>query len=453
MRLLVQRVARATAEVGSLVESRIGPGLVLTLALTVGDSIVVAQQLAGKVLNLNLWPELLDPDAPWKTNVVDNGYEILVLLQPSLCATFPKLIPNQDRSLGLSEAKPILEAFAGKLKVGYQEEMVVLAPLDAPSMRLEIVSEGASTFVLGAGDGKGAAAAVKAAVAQEKAVAEHNSKASLVMKPEIGVVTKALQNIRTLSKNKATLESARVFQVLGQEVFRAALSEAASSESDAFAEALDAAAHAFSQKQREQVMLWTGLQLSAEATEMDQEGAPEVDEQEDLADDELEKIMAELRDEVAHPSKGVAASRKRRAGGTEEKQSEETQRLRPDWTGKAAPDTPATIAARQWAANRSRMQAGGKSVGKGKFGKGKGPRPFRSMGIASLDVAASLHGASSQSFHFSQRTRFSDRHVHLQAQDDEGQPSAKRHESVRLPKGTPTVAPLCPAPDAAADDL
>lgn len=466
MRLLVQRVQRASAEVNSCVESRIGPGLLLTISLTVGDSETVAQQLAGKVLGLNLWPELLDTDVPWKTNVVDNGYEILVMLQTSLSATFPKSVPVEDKALSLDAARPIVEAFMAKLRAGYQEEMVALAPIEEKKLRLETVCEGASCFVLGAGDSKGAGKGGGKAADQVPFKPPP-------LKPELGSVTKALKDVRYLAKNKAKLESERVFQAMGMKPFQAELADATQEQSDEFAGALDAAGRAFTQKQRDKITEWTGLPFSDDFDEAeDEDDAVKKEPQDDMADDELERQMAELRGEVTDRGKGIDASKKRRLGGLQPKEEEKedgegqskTVHIRPDWTGRAAPETPAAAAARQWAANRHNkaqapwQQGGGKGL-KGKGGKGRGRQPYRSQGIASLDVAHGLHHTSSGGFHFAQSTQYSDKKLHLSKLPGEGgdeeQRAAKRPQNSKtlmLMKGTPTVAPMCPAVDDGGDD-
>merc|ERR1719401_350686 len=91
----------------------------------------------------------MDPDALWATNVVDSGSEVLVRLEQTLCSTFPKLVPDQSKTASVDKARPVFEAFVARLKHGYQDEMVVTAPIDSPSMRLEMVLEGAGVFELG----------------------------------------------------------------------------------------------------------------------------------------------------------------------------------------------------------------------------------------------------------------------------------------------------------------
>jgi len=376
--------------------------------------------------------------------LAENGYEIMVMLQQSLCATFPKVSPNQDRALSPADAKPIAEAFVAHLQREYQEEMVVMAPLNDEGLRVESVTDGlSSTFVLGAGEGKQAAKAPNGAPQQ-------------LLKPCVKVVTLALRQLRTMAKNKAKVASARIFQVLGESAFRSSLAAATAEQSDAFAQALDAAAASFTKEQQEKIAAWTGIEMTGEfadanPAEAEDEGNHR---QEDLDDNEMAKQLAELKSEVQDRSKGIAAAKRRRLGlpakeepaQEEEEEKEETVRRRPDWTGKAAPDTPAARTP-PWLLK-----------GKGK-GKGKHPRTFRSLGIASLDESARLHGNRSEPFHHNQQALISDRDVHLSrskdgAEDEETSGRRPAQAPLRLPKGTPTIAPMCPSAedDAVADE-
>lgn len=355
MRVLVQRVARAAVEAAGCVEGRIGPGLVLTVAVTKGDTSKAAETLAAKVLSLNLFPEVLDPDAPFCTNVVDNGSEILVLLQQTLCATFPTNAPNQEKALCVASARPIFDAFVAKLKEGYQEEMIIAAPPDQPSLRVDMTLEGSGTFELSAG--AGAASAPTAA-------------------PKAGAARRASGN---------------------------------------------------------------GAAPPPRPSQDDDAGENDAADE----DDDLEKQLAELKEEVADPLKGIDAARKRRAGLPVKEEQEATIRVRPDISGRAAPETPAAAAARQWAANRrggaaqAVPQYGGKAAG-------KGPRPARRCwGIVSLDGSSQLHAVGTGGFGYGQ---------HNQGYTEKAaEPPAKKLRE--LPKGTPTVAPMCPAPGEEQEDL
>jgi len=480
MKLLIQKVARASIEVDGLVESRIGAGLVLTLALVEGDSAEDVAKLAAKVVKLNIFPELTDQDVQWKSNVIDNGYELLVVLQQSLCATFPKQKPDERAAMDADEAQDICEAFTKSLRKEYQEEMVIAAPFGA-KMQLETISDCPCLFEIDAAGSSAAPKATKAALGKSELFA---SDADV----DVPGVTKILRRIPTMNKTKATLESVKTFRLFSMRSFRQALSEAEQSEMDDFAEALNSAARFFTKKQMEQIADWTGLVISGPTRE-DFDGKDNEDNERPLEEDGgegLEDQLAELKEELDNPA--AAAERKRKkaqaAAAAAVKQeafddegSELVARTRPDWKGRAAPETPAAAAARQWVANRHGRQGaeygyrapskgGCKGRGKG-WGKG-GPRQWRSWGIVSLDGANHLHGASAQEYDFRQHGRYGDKNFFTPAKREAGieedvaedddqaeQPPKKRGFAAppKLAKGTPTLAPMCPGPGDTPEDL
>lgn len=446
MRLVLQRVSRASVEVNGVIENRIGLGLVLTLALSKGDNVEAAKKLATTVLKLNLWPELMDPDTSCCTNVVDNGYEVLVLLQQSLHATFQKLTPDESRSLASAEAQEIFDAFMSKLKEEYQEEMVASAPADSPSMQLEMACVGGGIYMLGAGDTRPVAAAVptKRPLSQATTPAGGGAQKEEQLTTDLAVMTRALQRIHLFAKNKAMLETLRIFRMMSKDAFREALADAEQEETNMFAEALESSARFFTEAQQEKITELTGLTISAQP--LNEEGARADDQNDDEGGDDPDDVarqLAELQEEVVDPSKGIQAAKRRRAGmAVKEEDDTMAVRQRPDWNSKAAPETPAALAARQWAARRAGAHvpppapwAGGKGGGgknqhgfKGGKGGFKGaPRPHRSLGIVSVEGSAMLHG---------------------------GAGNRRNHTAVNmLPKGTPTVAPMCPASQGGEEDL
>jgi len=465
--------------VDGFVEGRVGAGLVLSLCLRDGDGQDAAEDLALQALQLNLWPELSNPSDLWKTNVVDNGYEVLVTLQPSLGMGAPG---DTQGAPSLGQSAELFNVFVKKLRANYQEEMIVAAPTDK-EVTVEITAEGHYMFDL---DPDGQRLSRKRALEATKASMSGGAMQDL--DPSVLGVTQALRRIPRLAKSKATLESCRVFRVLSQKSFQAELSHADQVEADTFAEALEGAGTFFSKAQQLQIVKWTGMKLApaGSAAKEDAEGA---DESEDV---DLDAQLAELQQQVADPIGSWRRQKAKAKAGAivkgelgepneqelelwDDAQDEEeprpaaeaTARPRhvPDWKGRAAPDTSAagrasqaSMAARAWVQSRAGGQAtGGKASAKG---KGKGPRPPRRGigGIASLDHSAALHGTAPQKFQYGQLARYSDRELRFQQaegaaggeawDEDEAEPASKRPRgpaaAPRLPKGTPTVAPMCP---------
>lgn len=462
MKLIVQRVSRATAEVNGLVESRIGPGLLLMLGLRYGDTKEEARALAKKVLKINFWPKqsLLDgtpdpqedvDDTLFKSNVSENGFEVMAIFQPSLCATFSGSYPLDDEVMDPTEAQLIFEDFVKALRSEYQEEMVVAASIGS-DVRLELTLEG--PYVFDVSPAEESARGLNAKVPARKPAA-----ALQKLEPDVLAVTRALRRIVALPRNRRKAESSRVFGVLALKQFLEALSTAKQAHVDSFAEALDAAGPWFTDQQQDKIIAWTGLAIASAPVDDADEGEEEVTvgaSKEELGSD-LERQLAELRDEVANPRAAAA----KKALLVKEEHSR----------GDAAPSNAAAVAAaQQWAQNRRGAPKWkppepqySPNKGKGKGFKGKGRRAY---GIVSLDESARLHGNSGQGYGYGQLARYSDTELKLlqvkqemQERGQGGRPfdevgekrkadtswSETEQRLRKLPKGTPTLAPTTPA--------
>lgn len=349
--------------------------------------------------------------------------------------------------------------------------------------------------------------------------------------PDVSVVTRALKEIPLLLEDKVSLEIARIFRTMSLKTFRAALADMAQDDADTFAEALDGAGPCFTQEQQDQITAWTGLTITAQpliehhaaAAKAADAEAGEVEHQDvggaEAEAERLDALLAELREEVDNPE--AAAEKRRQGSAARKRKAAETQGFQEDTVGRAVPvpvvplpavpsnpaAAAAVAAARQWAASRGVRPSYGPLYGPGlvqawqpglghaqrpwaygvkgvKGGKGRGPRPYRSCGIASLDESARLHGLTPEGFQYGQLARYSDRELHFGAANEQqaentalaGEEQAEEDGEqdgfgfggchlvrnpkrpfapppVRLPKGTPTLAPMCPVPEDIEDDL
>lgn len=286
-------------------------------------------------------------------------------------------------------------------------------------MRIEATQDGPGMFEI---DTSAVAVAAKAASQSPAPAGE--------LLPEVLAVKVALQRLASQSGAKATLEACRIFRVLGMRKFHAALRSASQGDTDLFAQRLDAAAGSFTAKQQEQITAWTGLTMTTPPAEDDEDEAVPPEE----PPTRRSFVKAEVKQEMyeARP-----AAR------------------RPDWTGRAAPNTPADGGRTRYGSQPGLVQyrasmgyAGGKKGGK--KGNGKGPRSY---GIASLGESARLHGSRGQEgYDYGQLSAMPDARMRVGSvkQEEEGPADAKRRAlpvggALKRPKGTPTVAPLCPA--------
>ncbi|CAE6964770.1 DTD1 [Symbiodinium natans] len=166
MKLVIQRVARATVTVENSDAGTIGPGLlwrfavapisihcaslVILLGIVSGDTVELAQRLATKALKLRLWPDVRDASSSsrsWATSVLDNGYAVLVVSQFTLFATFKGTKPNFNRAMGASEAQPIYEAFVATCAKELGDDRVKTGEFGA-DMKVDLCNDGPVTVEL-----------------------------------------------------------------------------------------------------------------------------------------------------------------------------------------------------------------------------------------------------------------------------------------------------------------
>lgn len=83
MRALLQRVTKASVEVGGEAVGRIGPGLVVFIGVAQGDTERDANYLAHKIVNLRIFS---DEASKFNLSALEIGGEILVISQFTLLA-------------------------------------------------------------------------------------------------------------------------------------------------------------------------------------------------------------------------------------------------------------------------------------------------------------------------------------------------------------------------------
>eukprot|EP00439_Symbiodinium_sp_Y106_P067018 s2612_g11.t1 len=254
MKLLLLKVRNAAVQVNGLVVSRIGVGLVLYVGFRDGDIGEELKTLAAKVTKVKLWPDVSpvggdgdsNADPPKPSNIVDCGYEVLVVLQQSLHATFPGPQPSQREAMDETEAQLLFQEFLKQLRLRYQEEMVVAAPF-GEGVRVETSS-----------DGTGSPARAGKAEGRPPAPGKTAQAGGI----SVETVSKALRKLGQVHRSKLETTSSQIYKAMGTKKFRDTLAEATQDVATDFAEALDSAKQYFSERQQEQITAWTGLAMS-----------------------------------------------------------------------------------------------------------------------------------------------------------------------------------------------
>eukprot|EP00434_Breviolum_minutum_P040264 symbB.v1.2.035773.t1/scaffold4889.1/size33415/3 len=147
MKLVIQRVTRASVVVDQNVCGEIGRGLLVLMGIEQGDGMDQVNLLAPKLLKLRLWPDLKDPTKQWASSVVDNGYELLLVSQFTLFATFKKPKPDFHQAMGGDAAQELYEAFVQKLRTEGPPKAVQTGVFGA-MMQVNLCNDGPVTVEL-----------------------------------------------------------------------------------------------------------------------------------------------------------------------------------------------------------------------------------------------------------------------------------------------------------------
>lgn len=112
MRALVQRVTHASVSVDGETVSEVGPGLLVLLGVRKGDTVVVAEKLAAKLLKLRIFE-----DEDGRMNEPLGEREILCISQFTLYGDTRKgNRPSWIEAAGGEEAEPLYDLVCEKLK-------------------------------------------------------------------------------------------------------------------------------------------------------------------------------------------------------------------------------------------------------------------------------------------------------------------------------------------------
>jgi D-tyrosyl-tRNA(Tyr) deacylase len=145
MRLVLQRVSRASVTVDDRLVSEIGPGLLILVGVGAAedDPTAAAVRLAEKVVNLRIFE---DGDGKMNRSLAETGGEALVVSQFTLFADLRKgRRPSWTDAAVPEVAEPAVEAFAHALEAA---GVRVGRGVFGAHMRVELVNDGPVTILL-----------------------------------------------------------------------------------------------------------------------------------------------------------------------------------------------------------------------------------------------------------------------------------------------------------------
>ncbi len=143
MRIVVQRVTKASVSVDGKVVGQIGPGLVVLLGVARDDGEKQARFLASKVANLRIFA---DEQSKFNLSALEVGAEALAVSQFTLYGDARKgRRPSFSKAAPPEIAEPLVEAFVAFLE---EEGLHVETGIFGAMMLVEIHNDGPVTIIL-----------------------------------------------------------------------------------------------------------------------------------------------------------------------------------------------------------------------------------------------------------------------------------------------------------------
>jgi len=143
MRILIQRVGRASVTVGRERVAAIGRGYVALVGVTHGDSAATARKLAAKTARLRIFE---DDAGLMNLALADVGGEVLVLSQFTLYADARR--GNRPSFSDAARPEQGEAVYAAYLEALHAESVPVKTGIFGAHMRVDLVNDGPVTILL-----------------------------------------------------------------------------------------------------------------------------------------------------------------------------------------------------------------------------------------------------------------------------------------------------------------
>ena len=143
MKVLLQRVKRASVTIDGKLYSSIHQGILALVGIEKEDSLEQVQKIAKKVVNLRIFP---DENDKMNRSLIDVNGEMLVVSQFTLCGDCKKgTRPSFDKSAPPDIANNLYEKFVDEIK---SYGIDVQTGKFGAMMKVELINDGPVTFML-----------------------------------------------------------------------------------------------------------------------------------------------------------------------------------------------------------------------------------------------------------------------------------------------------------------
>lgn len=144
MRLVIQRVKRASVEIGGELHSSIGAGLMVLVGVADGDTIYDVRWLAAKTIAMRIFD---DEAGVMNRSVADVGGEVLAVSQFTLNASTKKgNRPSYIHAAGHDVAIPLYDAYCDMITEGLGRP--TKKGVFGADMQVALVNDGPVTIII-----------------------------------------------------------------------------------------------------------------------------------------------------------------------------------------------------------------------------------------------------------------------------------------------------------------
>ena len=143
MKVLIQRVKRASVTIDNKLYSKIDKGILALVGIEKSDTIEQVQKMAKKLSGLRIFP---DENDKMNRSILDIYGEMLIVSQFTLCGDCKKgTRPSFDKSAAPDIANKLYEDFVKEIQnYGIKTETGVFGAM----MDVELINDGPVTFML-----------------------------------------------------------------------------------------------------------------------------------------------------------------------------------------------------------------------------------------------------------------------------------------------------------------